>query len=180
MRESGLFKEVGFQNVGQLIPGLMRHVTNTLPILFSAADLEEGIKPLLKPEKIQEILKLHAASLQDLSEIGQAALIADDPLSLRHLVLSRPSSLAPVNRGRIQNGRLVSGDGKHILIVAEPSSPGMDTRYASRVASLMASLSDELHKKHGGFTLTPVRKATSERFNQWRPENLRTTCIHFI
>jgi predicted exporter/predicted O-methyltransferase YrrM len=159
MRASGLFTEVGFQNIGRLIPSLMRHITDHLPILFSESDLQEAVEPLLKPDKIREILKAHAESLQDLSAIGQTQFIADDPLSLRYHVLSRLSSLSPTKGGHIQNGRLVSANGNHILVVAEPASSGMDTRYAMKINSLMMSISDELNRKYGsahGFILTPV------------------------
>jgi len=159
MRASGLFKEVGFQSAGRLMPSLIRHVTDSLPVLFSRTDLEEGVKPLLEPDKIKKTLEEHAASLQDLGGIGQAAWIAGDPLNLRYLVLSRMASLAPSKGGRIENGRLVSGDGRHILVVAEPASSGMDTRYARKISSLMDDIAAGLKEKYSGrgsFALTPV------------------------
>lgn len=159
MRESGLFKEVGFQSAGNLMPALVRHVTDSLPVLFSKKDLEEGIKPLLAPDKIQKALEAHAAALQDLGGIGQAAWISDDPLNMRYLVLSRMASLAPSKGGSIRNGRLVSADGKHILVVAEPASSGMDTRQARKITSLMDDIAKGLKEKfsgRGSFTLTPV------------------------
>ncbi len=159
MRDSGLFKEVGFQSAGRMMSSLVRHVTDSLPILFSKEDLEEGIKPLLEPGKIKNILEAHAASLQDLGGIGQAVWISEDPLNLRYLVLSRMASLAPAKGGRIQNGRLISADGRHVLVVAEPASSGMDTRYARKISSLMDDVARELKEKFNGkasFALTPV------------------------
>jgi len=159
MRASGLFKEVGFQSIGQLIPGLMRHITDHLPILFTKEDLERDLKPLLAPEKIRQRLAAHRSALQDLGGIGQTAFIADDPLDFRNQILSRLSLLAPAKGARIQNGQLVSADGRHILIVAEPLTAGMDTAYAAKIASLMTAASQELQDKYGkagGVTLTPV------------------------
>lgn len=159
MRASGLFKEVGFQSAGRLMPSLVRHVTDSLPVLFSKTDLEEAVKPLLEPDKIRKTLEAHAASLQDLGGIGQAAWIADDPLNLRYLVLSRMAALAPAKGGRFENGRLVSADGRHILVVAEPASSGMDTRYARKIAAAMDDIDRELKEKfkdRAAFALTPV------------------------
>lgn len=159
MRKSGLFREVGFQSAGSIMPALVRHVTDSLPILFSRGDLEHGVKPLLEPDSIRKIMEAHAASLQDLGGIGQAAWIADDPLNLRYLVLSRMASLAPAKGGRIENGRLVSGDGKHILVVAEPASSGMDTRYARKISSVMDDIGrevNEIFKGRASFAITPV------------------------
>jgi len=159
MRESGLFKDVGFRQIGRLVPELMGHVVDHLPILFGAGELERDIKPLLAPESIRRNLDEQFSSLQDLGGIGQAGFLAVDPLALRNLVLARLSSLVPTKDARIQNGKLLSPDGKHILIVAEPLASGMDTRQAARIAALLESISRELDGKYGGkggFTLTPV------------------------
>jgi uncharacterized protein len=159
MRESGLFKEVGFRQIGRLVPELMGHVVDHLPILFGAGELDRDIKPLLAPEIIHRTLEDQFSSLRDLGGIGQTGFLAVDPLALRNRVLARLSSLAPAKDARIQNGKLLSADGKHILIVAEPASSGMDTRQAARIAALLESISRELDGKYagkGGFTLTPV------------------------
>ncbi|MFH1080215.1 MAG: methyltransferase domain-containing protein [Pseudomonadota bacterium] len=159
MRDSGLFREVGFQNMARLMPELMHYVADHLPILFSAGDLEQAVSPLLTPENIRRTLQEHRMSLQDLDGIGQSAFMSRDPLALRNQILSRFSSLAPAKGARIQNGQLVSADGKHALIIAEPATPGMDTGHARMIASLMGRIAEELDKKYGttiGLTLTPV------------------------
>ncbi|PKN59569.1 MAG: MMPL family protein, partial [Deltaproteobacteria bacterium HGW-Deltaproteobacteria-11] len=159
MRDSGLFREVSFQDMARLMPELMHYIADHLPILFSARDLEKVVLPLLAPGNIHRTLQEHLSSLQDLGGIGQTAFLTRDPLALRNQILSRFSSLAPAKGARIQNGQLVSADGKHALIIAEPATPGMDTRHARRIASLMGSIAEELDKKYGpaiGLTLTPV------------------------
>ncbi len=159
MRDSGLFKEVGFRQIGQRIPELMRSILDNLPLLFSGDELERIIKPLLTPEKVRQTLNEHYSSLHHLEGIGQAGFISDDPLALRNLVMSRLSHLSPVKGARIYKGRIVSSDGKHILIIAEPLTSGMDTRFARRVTALMEGISAELRGKQGGqsgFSLTPV------------------------
>ena len=159
MKESGLFREVGFEQIGQLMPELMRHIVDHLPILFAGPELEEKISPLLEPEKIRQTLKDHLSSLQNLDSIGQMELIADDPLSLRNLVLARLAYLAPTKGARIHKGRLISPDGKHVLIIAEPLNSGMDTQSARHITALLGNISAELDSKYGkqqGFTVTPV------------------------
>jgi predicted exporter len=159
MRASGLFKEVGFRHIGQLVPELMRYIVDHLPVLFDERELEENIKPLLSPEKVRQTLRDHVASLHHLEGIGQMGFISDDPLALRSLVLSRLSPLSPVKGARIHKGQLISSDGKHILIIAEPLSSGMDTQFARHATALLGDISEELHGKYGrqnGFTLTPV------------------------
>lgn len=159
MRTSGLFKDVGFSHIGQLMPELIRHIVDHLPILFDKRELEENVKPLLSPEKMRQTMGDYFSSLHLLEGIGQTELISDDPLALRNLVLSRLSHLSPVKGARIHNGHLVSSDGKHILIIADPSISGMDTRFSRNVTALLDNISEELHGKYGrqnGFTLISV------------------------
>jgi len=159
MRMSGLFREVGFQQIGQLIPELMRYITEHLPILFSEAELQNNITPLLTPERVYQTLNDQLSSLQGLGGIGQARFISYDPLLLRNRILSHLSTLIPTKDVRIVNGKLVSRDGNHILIVAEPLISGIDTQNAAKIAALMKDISHELQMKygrHGGFTLTPI------------------------
>jgi uncharacterized protein len=159
MRESGLFKDVGFRQLGRLVPELMGHVVAHLPILFGSRELEREILPLLAPAGLRRTLGEQFSSLQDLGGIGQTGLLAADPLALRNLILARLSALAPAKGARIQNGKLLSADGKHILIVAEPLVSGMDTRQAARMAALLEGISLDLDGRYGGqggLVLTPV------------------------
>ncbi len=159
MRASGLFKEVGFSHIGQLMPELIRYIVDHLPILFDKKELEENVKPLLSPEKVRQTMGDYFSSLHLLEGIGQTGLISDDPLALRNLVLSRLSFLSPVKGARIYKGQLVSSDGKHILIIADPLISGMDTRFSRHVTTLLDNISEELHGKYGrqnGFTLMPI------------------------
>jgi uncharacterized protein len=47
MTESGLFKRVGMKAVGAQMPALIHYLVAHLPILFSHADLEDHVAPLL-------------------------------------------------------------------------------------------------------------------------------------
>jgi predicted exporter len=159
MQASGLFKEVGFSHISQLMPELIRYIVDHLPILFDKKELEDNVKPLLAPEKVRQTMGDYLSSLHLLEGIGQTGLISDDPLALRNIVLARLSFLSPTKGARIHKGHLVSSDGKHILIIAEPLSSGMDTRFSRKVTVLLDSISEELRGKYGqqdGFTLTPI------------------------
>lgn len=159
MRESGLFRKVGLQSMGQLFPELLRHTVDHLPLLFNSDDLARSVAPLLTPESVKQTLTDHIQSLGNLDGIGQASLVADDPLGLRNLVLARLSSLAPVSGATIHQGHLISPDRKHLLIIAEPGRSGMDTRFAVEITHFMEKMNREVSTKFGpnsGLVLTPV------------------------
>ena len=51
LQESGLFSRVGLGREQQLFPELIFSIAARLPVLFSAEDLEEKVRPLLAPAK---------------------------------------------------------------------------------------------------------------------------------
>ena len=159
LRESGLFARVGLNQEQQLIPELIFSITSRLPVLFSTEELEEKVKPLLEPAKIHAALSDHLTQLSHLESVGQPALIAQDPLNLRNLILPRLSHLAPSLNARIYKGYLVSADNKHLLIVAEPLISGVNTTFSQKVTVLIDGINRELNQRREGqetITLTPV------------------------
>ena len=133
LRKSGLFKQVGLEHMTKLMPGFLQYAAAGLPVLFSERELTETVAPLLSPEKVREALAAHLAGLSGMEGIGQAELMARDPLNLRNLVLGRMAGLIPVKNARFVKGQLISGDGRHLLIIAEPAGPGTDTAFARRL-----------------------------------------------
>ncbi len=159
LRESGLFTRVGLEQEQQLIPELIFSISGRLPVLFSAKELEEKVKPLLAPGKIRAALSDQLEQLGHLESIGHTALIAQDPLNLRNLILLRLSHLAPTQTARIYKGGLVSADNKHLLIVAEPLISGIDTTFSRKVTALVDGINRELNQNREGqetITLTPI------------------------
>jgi uncharacterized protein len=159
LRESGLFVRVGLNQEQQRIPELIFSITARLPVLFSAEELEEKVKPLLEPGKIRSMLSDHFAQLGHLESVGQTALIAQDPLNLRNLIFSRMSHLAPAQNAQIYRGYLLSADKKHLLIVAEPLISGMDTSFSRKITALIDGIYRELNQNREAqetMTLTPA------------------------
>jgi predicted exporter/SAM-dependent methyltransferase len=159
LRESGLFARVGLDQEQQRIPELIFSIAARLPVLFSAEELEEKVKPLLEPGKIRSTLSDHLAELGHLESIGQTTLIAQDPLNLRNLIFSRLSNLAPTQNAQIYRGYLLSADQRHLLIVAEPLISGMNTTFSRKITTLIDGITRELNQNRDGqetMTLTPA------------------------
>jgi len=160
LSRSGLFRSVGLNEYQSLFPDLISHIMENLPVLFTGHDLETKVKPMLAPEKIRKSLEDDYASLMDLEGIGQGGMIAADPLGLKNLVLARMAHLAPSTEVRIVRGRLISADGRHALITAEPQGSATDTAVARKIDALtgdcIAALEREFGPQKISFTLTPV------------------------
>jgi len=158
LQTSGLFKTVGLSREQQIFPELIAHVTDNFSILFHERDLREKIAPLLAPEKILQALMNAREALTGLEGIGQANLIARDPLGFRGSILERMAPLAPSGNVVFFQGQLLSADKKHLLIIAEPVASGYDTVFSRKMTALIADASRQLDKKYAGsdaITLTP-------------------------
>jgi len=160
LRESGLFAKVGMEDMQQVIPRLVAHVADHLPLLFSVQELEHRIAPLLAPQAVEHKLKALQESLVGFDAIGQSRFIARDPLAFRELKLAGLAELAPARNVQIYKGKLLSFDGRHAMILATPSGSGTDTAVARQLTQLMDRIATEIQASTlnptGRFTVTPV------------------------
>lgn len=160
MRASGLFAEVGMDDVGALIPELAQQVVGQLPLLFSREELEDQVAPRLQDGAIRQRLHELIQGMSGLEGIGQAAFIATDPLGLKDLILAKLIHLAPTSQASIYKGNLLSQDGRHLLLTGRPIKAGSNTATARQLAALFADAGTELTQKYGPagirVTLTPA------------------------
>ncbi len=140
LRESGLFREVGTRQMEALFPDLVAHVAGHLPLLFDGPQLEAQIAPLLAPAELRRILAEDLKALQGLEGIGQADLIARDPLGLRNLVLARMAQLLPSKEAQLYRGKILSRDGGHLLVIAELKGAATDAAYSRAIPPLVDAL----------------------------------------
>ena len=52
LTESGLFSSIGMKEMQHLFPILLDHITNNLPVLFSAEDLNTQVAPILTDKNL--------------------------------------------------------------------------------------------------------------------------------
>jgi uncharacterized protein len=160
LKHSGLFAAVGTNDIQQVIPRLVTHIVDHLPFLFTARELETQVAPLIERASIVTRLRQHRQALLDFSSIGQARLIARDPLNLKDLKMNALSALIPSRTARIYKGKLVSADGRHLMILAQPTGSGTDTSFARKMTALIKRVSTSLNERHatgdGRIVLTPV------------------------
>ncbi len=144
LSKSGLFTKVGISDEANIFPELMTYVADNWPQLFSAADLEQKVKPLLAPDKIKEAFYQNKQSLQQLEGIGRGEMIARDPLGFSGIILRQLSALLPSNKAQFYQGQLLSADGRHALIIAKIAGSGTDTAKAVLIAKLLKDIENEL------------------------------------
>ncbi len=157
---SGLFKSAGMKEIQDMVPELIFHIINNLPVLFTEGDLRNKVKPLLLPKQVNNKIEENFSRLLFLDGIGQSEMIAADPLGLRNIILAGLSHLFPSQNAKIYRGQLLSSDGRHVLLIATPIASGTDNTFAREATKLIKKLSRMLNEKYSAqkykFTLTPV------------------------
>ncbi len=160
LKKSGLFRQVGMEQMQTLFPELVAHVVDHMPLLFEGPQLEAEIAPLLTPAQVRMALEEDLKLLQNLEGIGQAGIIARDPLGIRNLVLARMAQILPSRDAVMYRGHLLSKDGAHLLIMAELAGSATDSAYVRAIPPLLNELTEKLNRQYQspgiGFTLTPV------------------------
>jgi predicted exporter/precorrin-6B methylase 2 len=137
LNKSGLFTKVGVSDEANHVPKLITHVTDNLPSLLSAPDLEKRIQPLLTPAKIIEAMAQNRQSLGELAGIGRADMMSKDPLGFAGVILGQMSALFPANKAQFYSGQLLSADSRHALIIARIAGSGTDTSKAAQIKKLL-------------------------------------------
>jgi predicted exporter len=137
LSDSGLFDRVGRNDLQKAIPQLIGHIVDHLPYLFSEQELADQIAPLLLQESVEKKIRSLQQSLIGFDGIGQAGLMAHDPLGFRDLKLSELAALAPAADVQIYKGKLLSADGRHVMISAQPSGSGTDTAFARKLTAVL-------------------------------------------
>ncbi len=158
LQASGLFAQVGMEEMGHLFPALTLDIARHLPYLFSGQQLGEQVLPRLQPAWIEKRIRDLARDLTTMEGIGQARFAGLDPLGLRELVLARLAPLAPALHPRFVQGFLLSEDGRHLLLTARPLESGTNTAAARRIDNLMEQVRKECVGRFPAYRvrLTPV------------------------
>lgn len=170
MQQSALFEDVGFDSIQKIVPSLIPRVLSNLPVLFSKAELEKHVAPLLDQESVKDRLERNLQELRTLDGIGQAQYLAQDPLGLKNLVLARLNQLTPVQQVRFYKGEMLSPDGRHLLVIAQLNNSSTDTAYARKVEKFLNEVSQSLRSEYAnlGYTLnvTPMGSYRSALDNE--------------
>ena len=96
------------------------YLTGALPNLFTADDAK-ALEKKLEPDDVREFLTVMRRKLAGLEGMVLKDVVAADPVGSSALVLKK---VMPLQTGfgdaQIVDGRITSGDGRHVLILAEP------------------------------------------------------------
>jgi len=106
---------------------LVDFFTGSLPNLFTETD-EKALAPKLEPNAVREFLTVMRRKLAGPEGMVLKDVVAADPIGMTALVADK---VLPLQTGfgeaRIEEGRITSSDGRHVLLLAEPKFPSSNS-----------------------------------------------------
>ncbi|MEW6264803.1 MAG: methyltransferase [Thermodesulfobacteriota bacterium] len=146
LERTGLVRVVKGDDLVEALPLLFKTILDNLPVLFGLEELNRRVEPLLSQQRIKTRLENEYRKLFDLSQVGQAEALAKDPLGLREIALERMSALQPGSQVTIHRGRIMTGDGRRLLLVVEPLVSSRETDFAVRLTEAIEEAAAQVRK----------------------------------
>jgi len=126
------------------------YLTGALPNLFTEADAREMQKKM-EPAEVREFLTVMRRKLAGPEGMVLKSVVATDPIGSSALVLNKvmPLQIA-FGDAQIQDGRITSGDGRHVLILAEPKFPSSNSGESEALVKDLLRVSRDVEREFQG------------------------------
>lgn len=138
----------------QVNPGGMGKIvdflTGALPNLFTEADAA-ALAAKLTPESLREHLTTMQRKLAGPEGMVLKNVVAADPVGLTPLMVAKTLPLqAGFGSAQIVDGRITSGDGRHVLLVVEPKFGSSDSRLSAELMREMTRVVGDVERQFPG------------------------------
>ena len=125
-------------------------LTGALPNLFTVADAKQ-LAPKLETNAVRGFLTAKRRQLAGPEGMAIKDVVAADPIGMSALVIAK---IVPLQTGfgdaHVQDGRLTSSDGRHVLLMAEPTFGSSDSKKSALLVAEMLQAAQEVEKDFPG------------------------------
>lgn len=125
-------------------------LTGALPNLFTDADAKL-LAPKLESEAVRKALTERRRQLAGPEGMVLKDIVASDPVGLSGLVLAK---VIPLQTGfgdaQVEDGRVVSSDGRHVLLIAEPIFASSNNRKSKVLVADILRVASEVERRFPG------------------------------
>jgi uncharacterized protein len=125
---------------------VVKFLTGALPNLFTEADAP-ALAPKLEPAAVREYLTVMRRKLAGVEGMVLKEVVAADPISMSGLVVAKVLPLQTgFNDAQLADGRITSGDGCHVLLMAEPKVPSSNSGESAALVHDMLQLAKDVER----------------------------------
>ena len=129
---------------------VIEFLTGALPNLFTEADAR-ALEVKLAPGEVREYLTTMRRKLAGPEGMVLKDVVAADPMGLSALVVAKALPLQTgFGDAQIVDGRITSGDGRHVLMMAEPTFASSDSRASAALVREMERVVADVEKQFPG------------------------------
>ena len=129
---------------------VLNYLTGALPNLFTAADAA-ALAPKLEPTSIREYLTTMRRKLAGPEGMVLKDVVAADPLGMTELVVKKALPLqSGFGDAQLVDGHITSGDGRHVLLMAEPKFNSANSKDSTALVRDLEKLTQEVAQKFPG------------------------------
>jgi 1-acyl-sn-glycerol-3-phosphate acyltransferase len=183
LQESGMFASIHYPTSREKMLGLINTLGAKKARLLSADDLS-SLSRRLGQNEIRRLLAESKRRLTEPSSPFMVERLRADPLGIGEILVGKFESLNPVGaNAQVRDGRIWSNDLKHMLIIALPKSPAVDTARSRELVSFLGEVRRKVSTASNG---TAVRVsyagahiATLDNTNTIRSDVSRTLAAIF-
>jgi 1-acyl-sn-glycerol-3-phosphate acyltransferase len=129
---------------------VIEFLTGALPNLFSDADAG-ALETKLAPGEVRKYLTTMRRKLAGPEGMVLKDVVAADPVGMTALVVAKALPLQTgFGDAQIVDGRITSGNGRHVLMMAEPKFGSSDSRLSTALVKEMLRVAAEVEEKFPG------------------------------
>jgi 1-acyl-sn-glycerol-3-phosphate acyltransferase len=125
-------------------------LTGSLPNLFTEDDAKQ-LETKIQPGEVRDYLTVMRRKLGGPEGMVLKDVVAADPIGMSALVANKA---LPLQTGfadaQITDGRITSGDGKHVLLLAEPKFPSSDSGESYALVADLMRMTRDVEKQFPG------------------------------
>jgi len=129
---------------------VVQFLTGAVPNLFTEADAQT-LAAKLSPTAVREHLTRMRRRLAGPEGMVLKDVVAADPVGMSDLVIAK---VLPLQTGfgesHLVEGRITSGDGRHVLLTAEPKFPSADSRASAGLVKTLTQIVADVERQFPG------------------------------
>ncbi len=112
------------------------------------------IKNKINPDSVSSILTDFKRKLLGLKGMFIAKTIKEDPFNINALVMEKIENLNPMSsKISVENGRITSSHGRHVLMIAYPDFPAVDTLNGKKMLDILKSAKHKIENAGPGINI---------------------------
>lgn len=142
-----LLQDGPLQIEDQNVAEMYRAVMSDLPALLHPEDLDY-LDSLANPAAIADLAARNFRNITDPTKMLMSKFVVDDPLGLGGRVLKRLNSFNLDNNLELQEGFLMTPDGQHLVLIAQPSFPANDSRLNIQLLEAVRTIAADISSQY--------------------------------